>query len=108
VRGPAYAGRQCHRVPLRRRETPDADRQKRQTQIVLRKVSRGDARQPVARGADDEVDCPGVLQARHERGRIAERVGSRERLIEKEPAVIEAADVDADRAWIDPDYARHE
>ena len=81
-------------------------REKRQPEIVLGEIRSWNARQSVARRADDEIDGAGFFQPCDERRGIAKRVGSRDRVIEKEAAVIEAADVDADGAGIDTNDTR--
>jgi hypothetical protein len=110
-----HDGRQC-RAPQRahqRPHAPDAPRlavggEACQPEIVLREVPRSGEWQAIARRAGDEIERHGLVEQVDEHCRVRERVGGGERSLEEELSVVQAAQVDAHRAGIDADHARHD
>ena len=72
------------------------------------KIGHGDQREPVARGRGHEVERERRLQPVHKGCRGPARVIGGNRRLEEDAAVGETAEVEALRAGIDPDHARHQ
>ena len=85
-------------------------RQLRQPDVALGEVARADERQSVPGRPGDEIERGGpvrVVEHVDERRWIRERFGGRQRLVEEHATVVEPAQVDAHRAGVDADDARH-
>src|SRR5215212_3757299 len=78
-----------------------------QSQIRLGEIARGHERKAVAGWSCHEIEWRRRLEDANENRGIGQSLGRRERLIEKEMAVVEAAEIDGHRAGIDSDDARH-
>src|SRR6185295_13512442 len=81
-----------------------------QPQAGVSEIADLDERQAVTGRSDDEIersDAVRVLEQFDERRWLRERFDSRQRPIEKHVTVVEPAQVDAYRAGVDADHARH-
>ena len=80
----------------------------RQPEVGLCEVARRGERQAVAGWSGDEVERRGGrLEQPDEHRRVGERLNRGQRSIEEDLPVVEPAHVDAHRARVDPDHARH-
>ena len=75
-------------------------------QIVIGGVARVDERQAVSRRPGHQIDRARTLQQSNEPFGIPDRPGGRKREIQEHPALVEAAEIDADRSGVDADDAR--
>ena len=79
----------------------------RQPQIDVSEIGGRGQRQPVSGRSGDQIERPRLLENVHEHCRIGQRLGCRKGLIEKDAAIVEAADVDADGPRVDSDHTGH-
>ena len=85
-------------------------RQLRQPDVAFRDVARADERESVPGRPGDEIERGGpvrLVEPLDERRWIRERLGGGQRLVEEDVTVVDPAQVDAHRAGIDADDARH-